>query len=132
MYDFDTLTINFSDGKLPNWLATASDVDLDSLDFGTIGIDAGGAVCRYNRFESSTSGFSSARTLGRPLFSVVRPCMNNLLVAGRFEDAAASGGVLDVTIDYVLTLRMRPGIVKLRLLATAGAAIRWVLVQRPV
>ena len=37
---------------------------------------------------------------------------------------------LDDTIDYVLTLRMRPIKVKLRLLASAGGAHRYVLVQR--
>jgi hypothetical protein len=56
--------------------------------------------------------------------------MNNYLVAQRFEDAAATGDLLDATIDYVLTLRMRPVKVKLRLLASAASAHRYVLVQR--
>jgi hypothetical protein len=56
--------------------------------------------------------------------------MNNYLVAQRFEDAAAIGDTLDDIIDYVLTLRMRPVKVRLRLLAAAGAAYRYVLVQR--
>ena len=70
--------------------------------------------------------------LGHPLFTVVAPCMNNFLVAQRFEDAATLGERLDVTVDYVLTLRMRPIKVKLRLLATADAAQRYVLVQRNI
>lgn len=125
-------TLHFSDTELPGWLAQASDADLDPLDFGTIGIDAAGVVCRYNRFESAAAGLSPARVLGHPLFTVVAPCMNNFLVAQRFDDAVANGSTLDATIDYVLTLRMRPVKVKLRLLVTPGASTRWVLVHRPV
>jgi hypothetical protein len=56
--------------------------------------------------------------------------MNNFLVAQRFEDAAESGTALDDTIDYVLTLRMRPVKVRLRLLAEPSNPVRYVLVQR--
>jgi hypothetical protein len=52
------------------------------------------------------------------------------MVAQRFEDAQDEGSALDDTIDYVLTLRMRPVKVKLRLLAAAGGNQRYVLVQR--
>ena len=122
--------ITFTDLDLPHWLAKASDADLDRLDFGTIGMNEVGVVCRYNRFESEAAGLSPERVLGHPLFTVVAPCMNNFLVAQRFEDALTSGNTLDATIDYVLTLRMRPVKVKLRLLAAAGASMRWVLVHR--
>lgn len=125
-------TLAFTGTDLPQWLSQASEADLDTLDFGTIGIDAEGTVRRYNRFESSAAGLSPERVLGHPLFTVVAPCMNNFLVAQRFDDSAASGEPLDATIDYVLTLRMRPVKVKLRLLARAGASLRWVLVQRAV
>lgn len=57
--------------------------------------------------------------------------MNNFLVAQRFEDSAASGTELDETLDYILTLRMRPIKVKLRLLAGAASALRYVLIKRP-
>lgn len=122
----------FTDDDLSPWLGQAGDAELDALDFGVIGIDAAGLVCRYNRFESLAAGLSPERVIGHSLFTVVAPCMNNFLVAQRFEDALTSGSSLDATIDYVLTLRMRPVKVKLRLLAIAGASIRWVLVHRPV
>ncbi|WP_345815384.1 hypothetical protein AAGS40_23670 [Paraburkholderia sp. PREW-6R] len=54
--------------------------------------------------------------------------MNNFMVAQRFEDEAEAG--LDAIVDYVLTLRMRPTPVRLRLLAGAGSAARFVLVER--
>ncbi len=56
--------------------------------------------------------------------------MNNYLVATRFEEATSGCTVLDATIDYVLTLRMRPTKVKLRLLASPARALRYVLVER--
>lgn len=105
---------------------------LDGLNFGVIGFDADGVVRRYNAFESKWAGLSPERVLGHALFTVVAPCMNNFMVAQRFEDAAANAEPLDATLPYVLTLRMRPVKVLLRLLAAPAAAMRYVLVQRPV
>lgn len=103
---------------------------LDMLEFGVIGFDAETVVTHYNAFESRAAGLSPQRVLGQPLFTLVAPCMNNFMVAQRFEDAALAGAALDDTIDYVLTLRMRPIKVKLRLLAGAERGTRYVLVQR--
>jgi photoactive yellow protein len=114
------------------WIETLSSEELDTLDFGVIGFDAEGMVRRYNVHESRLAGLSRERVLATPLFTAVAPCMNNFLVAQRFEDAAEQGTELDVTIDYVFTLRMRPSKVKLRLLSAPGLALRYVLVWRPL
>ena len=89
-------------------------------------------VRRYNSFESKAAGLSPQRVLGSSLFDVVAPCMNNFLVAQRFEDALAESATLDDTINYVLTLRMRPVKVHLRLLAAPDSALPYVLVHRPI
>ncbi len=125
-----SLSVSFADPDLCLALCNASDAEIDTLDFGVIGIDAESTVRRYNKFESDCAGLSQDRVVGHPLFTIVAPCMNNFFVAQRFEDAAADDRRLDVTIDYVLALRMRPVKVKLRLLAEPGAAWRYVLVQR--
>jgi photoactive yellow protein len=104
--------------------------ELDRLDFGVIGFDGDTNVNRYNRTESEAAGLGSPRVVGQPLFTNVAPCLNNFMVAQRFEDAQDDGTSLDDTIDYVLTLRMRPIKVALRLLAEPGQATRYVLVQR--
>src|SRR3954469_7841618 len=102
---------------------------LDALDFGGIGFDAQETVTRYNATESRLAGLSPERVVGFGLFTAVAPCMNNFLVAQRFQDASAAGEVLDATIDYVFTLRMRPRKVQLRLLASPAHANRFVVVQ---
>ena len=72
------------------------------------------------------AGLSPERVLGKHLFTNVAPCMNNYLVAQRFEDEAE----LDVIIDYVLTFRMRPTAVKMKLLKSAAVERRFILIQR--
>ncbi len=124
--------VSFFDADLYTVLDRSSNDELDALDFGVIGIDEAGVVQRYNSFESKASGLSPQGVLGQAFFSVVAQCMNNFMVAQRFEDALASGSALDDTIDYVLTLRMRPIKVKLRLLAAPGSSTCYVLVQRKI
>ncbi len=126
-----TQLLAFDESGLLEQLDLLSDVELDGLGFGVIGFDTEAIVRRYNTYESQAAGLSPARVLGHGLFTLVAPCMNNYLVAQRFEDAAAEGTRLDETLDYTLTLRMRPVKVKLRLLAAVDAAHRYVLVHRP-
>ena len=123
-------TPSFDTPGLANLLDASSQEQLDALEFGVIGFDAETIVQRYNAVESQAAGLSPQRVIGEPLFTNVAPCLNNFMVAQRFEDAADEASELDDTIDYVLTLRMRPIKVKLRLLASAGGANRYVLVQR--
>jgi photoactive yellow protein len=122
--------LSFDQPNLLPAIDAESPESFDDLPFGVIGFNADTVVTRYNAFESRAAGLTAQRVLGQPLFTLVAPCMNNFMVAQRFEDAAQSGTALDETIDYVLTLRMRPVKVKLRLLAGAEPATRYVLVQR--
>lgn len=126
----NALTLHFDGADLAEHLDNASDEALDRLDFGVIGFGADTNVSRYNAVESRAAALSPERVLGQPLFTNVAPCLNNFMVAQRFEDARDEGSELDVIIDYVLTLRMRPVKVALRLLAGPGRSTRYVLVQR--
>jgi photoactive yellow protein len=119
----------FNESDICARIGALDDRELDGLDFGVIGFDAATVVRRYNAFEAKYAGLGASRVVGHPLFTVVAPCMNNYLVAQRFEDAAANAVGLDVTIDYVLTLRMRPLKVHLRLLASPDQEMRYVLVS---
>ena len=122
--------LSFATPDLHGHLAQLSQEQLDRLDFGVIGFDGETTVCKYNQTESEAAGLTAPRVLGQPLFTNVAPCLNNFMVAQRFEDAQDDAVALDDTIDYVLTLRMRPVKVKLRLLAAPGSGERYVLVQR--
>ncbi len=122
---------DFDDPGLLATLHTLSDAQLDELGFGTIGFDADGIVRQYNATESRFARLTRERVVSLPLFTWVAPCMNNFLVAQRFEDAAAASEPLDVTLPYVLTFRMKPVSVVLRLLATPGPRLRYVLVRHP-
>jgi photoactive yellow protein len=122
----------FADADALAWLCAADGPALDVADFGVIGFgnDADAVVQRYNRTESLGSGLALDQVMGRPLFAEVAQCMNNYLVAQRFDDALADGTALDHQMPYVFTLRMRPTPVVLRLLAAPGCPLRFVLVQR--
>ena len=120
----------FDQPDLAQCLAALTEEQLDEATFGIIGFDEATVVRRYNRYESQAAGLSQQSVVGQPFFTSVAPCMNNFMVAQRFDEAQADGAGLDETISYVLTLRMRPTKVRLRLLALPGAATRYVLVQR--
>jgi len=123
--------VDFNEAGIATQLAAFGAGDMDELRFGAIGFDAETLVQVYNAWESRMAGLAAASVLGQPLFSVVAQCMNNFMVAQRFEDAARDGTRLDEAIDYVLTLRMRPVKVKLRLLSLPDYMLRYVLILRP-
>ncbi len=121
---------NFEQAAVVAEIEALNEAEFDRLEFGVIGFDSGDVVRVYNATESAASALRTDHVIGQPLFTVVAPCMNNYMVAQRFADAAGNGRPLDAVIDYVLTLRMRPVQVKLRLLASPDMAMRYVLIQR--
>jgi photoactive yellow protein len=122
----------FSHPELLERLNAMDDAELDAMPFGVIGfgLDAECRVLRYNATESQGAGMPPTRVLGLQLFSVVAQCLNNYMIAQRFEDALAQGTRLDETLNWVFTLRMRPTPVVLRLMASPTLNMRFVAVQR--
>ena len=115
---FDEITLDQLEAGSLDWL--------DQLPFGVIGLTAEGNVDVYNATESKLAGLSTSRVLGRQFFSEIGVCMNNFMVAQRFADEPH----LDTSLAYVLTLRMRPTPVTLRLLQDPAIKRAYVLVQR--
>ncbi len=103
---------------------------LDELPYGTIGFLPNGRIQRYNRHESQMAFFEPDTVLGQHVFLELAPCLNNYLVETRFADADATGQTLDETLPYVLTFRMRPTRVRLRLLSEPDLPLRFVLIHR--
>lgn len=130
MHPIPPALLGFQQPDLLARLDQLDDAALDAVTFGVIGFGADGVVQRYGAAESRMAGLHRDRVVGLPLFSVVAQCMNNYLVAQRFEDCAAAGQPLDACLDYVLTLRMKPLRVQLRLLLDPAVATRYVCIQR--
>ena len=106
-------------------LSTMDGAAVDELPFGVVGLDGENVVEFYNTHEERYSGLPRTIVVGRQFFSDVAPFMNNYMVAERLAEAQ-----LDVTLPYVLTFRMRPTPVRLRLLRASEASRRWVLIAR--
>jgi len=98
----------------------------DRLPFGVVGLDTAGITKVYNATEARMAGLDPERVLGVSFFDAVAQCMNNFMVAQRFQDEPE----LDATISFVLTLRMRPTPVRLRLLASRSGPFRFILIDR--
>lgn len=108
------------------FLAKEASIDFDALDFGVIGINDDDEVVVYNKAEVDFAGLTTDTVIGQDLFEEVAPCMNNFLVSQRLEDEDE----IDDTIDYVLTLKMKPTKVKIRLLKRGDVDTRYILIQR--
>jgi photoactive yellow protein len=107
-------------------LDAMSVAELDALPFGVIALDAAGCVESYNLAEGRYAGMKAEAVIGRHFFTAVAPCMNTALVAGRL----GGEGAVDETIDYVLTFRMRPTRVKVRLVKSPASDHRYILIER--
>ena len=96
----------------------------DQVAFGIVAMDGEGTVFAYNRAESVFAGVLPEHVIGLNFFTDVAPCTNNYLVAARFEDEA----LLDETIDYIFTVKMRPTRVRLRMLKDANVDRQYLVV----
>ena len=117
-HDFETLSLTE--------LALMGRDELNLLPFGVIGIAESGSLEIYNETEGRYAGLSAGQVLGRHFFTSVAPCMNNALVAGRLDRSSE----LDAAIDYVLTFRMRPTRVRMRLLKSSASRLVYLLIRR--
>ena len=122
--------INFDSQGLGQALSQINNEQLNALKFGVIGFDDDGIVKIYNSHESEMTGLSYESVIDADLFSSVAPCMNNFLVAQKFEDVIDEKAVLDETMDFVLTLKMKPTRVKLRLISAPQLSYNYVIILR--
>lgn len=122
--------LHFDDNELLAKVDALDDQALDQLGFGVIAFDSDGIVRRYNATETRNTRLDPQWVCGQHVFTAIAQCMNNYLVAQRFEDAAAARVALDDTILYVLTWRMRPQQVRLRMLYSPAVDLRYLLLLR--
>lgn len=120
----------FAQAELITVLDAMDVAQLDALDFGVIHFDGAYIVRRYNLYEQVNTGLRPERVLGHHVFTDVAQCMNNFMVAEQFEEARNQQLPLDSTIDYVLTWRMKPTPVKLRMLSAPETPGGYILLKR--
>lgn len=118
--------IDFQEPQLQVTLDAMEAAQYDDLPFGLVRMDADGTVNAYNREECLLSGLSADKVIGKNFFHQVAPCTNNFMVAQRFMDETD----MDVTIDYVFTLKMRPTKVFLRMIKKPDAPHLYLLVAK--
>lgn len=118
-YEFETVALD----ALERLDATS----LDALPFGVIGLRPDTTADIYNATEAKFSGVAPETVLGKTFFENIGQCMNNFMVAQRFEDEPQ----LNAIVPFVLTLRMRPTRVRLRLLKEPDTDLRYILIDRP-
>ncbi len=120
--------IAFDDKDIVQTLSKMSDETLNTLDFGVTGLDNEGLVKNYNNYLVNLSGVSIQKAMGYHYFSNVAPCMNNFMVAQKLEDAIDEKVQFDETINYVLSVRMKPTKVKLRMIHDINLSMSYVLI----
>ena len=102
--------------------------ELNRLNLGVIELDDSGRVVQYNRRESTFSGRSPERVMGRHFFGDIAPCTNNAIVKGAFEEAMRTG-VGDTSLPYTFTYRMKVVNVNLRLYRHTGTGTNWLIID---
>lgn len=98
----------------------------DQLDFGIIGFDNDKIIKEYNTYECEESGYEKDDVMNRNLFTEVAPCMNNYLVALKFEENED----LDESLPYILSFKVKPTPVDLRLLKSKELKYNYILIKR--
>jgi photoactive yellow protein len=121
--------ISFEQLNLMNSLTSLNQQGLDELAFGVIRFNKEYIVVEYNRFETEATGLTRDYVVGKHVFNQIAQCMNNYMVAQQFEDAWATSSNLDTTIDYVLTWRMKPTKVMLRLLREENCDFAYIILS---
>ncbi len=122
------IPLAFDDPNLFDWLMSATAAEIDQLSFGVITMAPDGTVEQYNAPEGKLAGLTPSRVLGRNFFKSVAPCMNNFMVAHRFEMESE----MDAVIDYVLTLRMAPRKVRMRMLKRPDVQQMHLIIERRI
>ncbi len=118
--------MDFEDGLIGGKIESAKPEEKDTCPFGIIGFDENGIIREYNRTESENSGYSKEFILNKHLFLDVAPCMNNYLVALKFDEKKE----FDETIPYILSLKVKPIKVELRLIKNERLQLNYVLIKR--
>lgn len=116
--------MDFESPAIIEWLVESTDEVKECVPFGIIGFTNDNSITCYNKIESEYSGYSKEFVIGKNLFLEVAPCMNNYLVALKFAEL----NELDEVIPYILSFKVKPVSVHLRLLKKGE--LNYILIKR--
>jgi len=110
-------------------LAKKNQDELDKLEYGVVQVDDTGIIKTFNRYEAELGQVQQAAVIGKNFFTQVAPCTNNRLFVGKFKEGVAAN-LLDTTIPFVFTYKIRPTSVEVQMFRDSVAHTNWVLVKR--
>jgi photoactive yellow protein len=118
--------MEFEDVSLVDFLKKARPEELDQLPYGVVEFDDRNIIRNYNKTESGFSGLEKDSVLNRHVFTEVIPCMNNYLVALKFEEKDE----IDEVLPYILSFKVKPTMVDIRLIKCHGLGRNFIIIKR--
>jgi photoactive yellow protein len=100
--------------------------DFNDFGYGVVRMDRSGGIKAYNSYNSDLASDANKDVIGQNFFTQVAPCTNNFMVAEKYNDF---GTELDETLDYILTYRVKPAQVTLRMLAKSSSENQYLLIR---
>ena len=119
-----------SDEFLKN-IHTLNEQDLDTFDFGIIGLSDNGTILKYNDYETKLANRSKKETLGASFFEEVAPCTNVPLFSGLFFHGVQHND-LHAFVSYFFDFRMTPTHVWIHMYRCCKSKTNWILVQKKI
>lgn len=101
---------------------------VDRLEFGSVRVDADGAVVFYSKKEAALSGRGDRPVMGMQFFTAIAPCMNTPAFRGQIE-SALSRGTLDAEFLHIGDFEDRSRELRVRALSAADGGF-WLFMQR--
>lgn len=108
-----------------------SDVELDALPFGVIGLDEEGIVLRYNLYESRLARLDRNHVVGRHFFEQIAPCLGTSEFQERYRAFIASpDDTKSERFDFVFDFAFGAQHVTIELLRARGAQRYYLIINR--
>lgn len=121
--------LSFGQSDIENALSKLSDVEIDSLAFGAVEVDATGKILKYNTTEASITGRNKNDMIGKNFFNEVAPCTKTDTFYGKFKEGVAKGD-LNVMFEYTFDYNMAPTKVKVHMKKALAGDTYWIFVKR--
>jgi len=100
--------------------------DFNDFDYGVVRMDRSGKIRAYNNYNSELAADANKDVIGQNFFTQVAPCTNNFMVAEKYSQFEKE---LDETLDYILTYRVKPAPVTLRMLAKSSSENQYLIIR---